>query len=137
METRFARGIRLERVKLITKRPFDDFAVSEKFDRVLQRCRLAQYDDGVRVYVVRASYCFHLEASVEVECMRASVQRPDLSDDLATHIYPGSAVVADRLSVSAYAVSDRRAHIDASGIPLRKKKNERKKEKKNFIPKKK
>jgi len=48
--------------------------------------------------------------------MRASVQCLDLSNDLATHIHPCSASVVDRLFTSAYAIFDRGAYSDASGI---------------------
>lgn len=48
--------------------------------------------------------------------MRTSVQRFNLSNDLAAYIYPRSAIIINRLFISAYAISDWSTYSDASGI---------------------
>jgi len=48
--------------------------------------------------------------------MRASMQRFNLSNDLATYIHTRSAVIINRLFISAYAILDWSAYSDISGI---------------------
>lgn len=48
--------------------------------------------------------------------MRTSVQRFNLSNDLATYIHPRSALVINRLFISAYAIPNWGAYPNASGI---------------------
>lgn len=48
--------------------------------------------------------------------MRTSVQCFNLSNDLATYIYPCSAIVINRLFISAYAIPNWSAYSNASGM---------------------
>jgi len=53
--------------------------------------------------------------------MCASMQRFNLSNDLATYIHTRSAVIINRLFISAYAILDWSAYSDISGILNKKK----------------